>query len=60
MTARSRFSQSDVTRLLKAAKASGYACVKLVVTPEGTLEIYLAEGPEPWPEIGVELEKAAR
>lgn len=55
MTARSRFSQADVTRLLKAAKASGYACVKLVVTPDGRLEIYLSEGPEPWPELGEEL-----
>ncbi len=55
MTTRSRFSQADVTRLLKAARASGYACVKLVVTPDGRLEIYLSEGPEPWPEMGEEL-----
>lgn len=55
MTARKKFSQSDVTRLLKAAKASGYACVKLVVTPEGGLEIYLSGGPEPWPDDEEEL-----
>ena len=57
MTERVRFTQGDVTRLLKAAKSAGYDFVKLVVTTEGQLEVYLKNGTEGWPEqIGVELD----
>lgn len=57
MTARTRFSQGDVTRILKAARSASYGMVKLVVTPTGALEIYLSTNGEIWhDQMGQELE----
>lgn len=56
MTARAHFSQADVTRILKAARAAGYGMVKLVVTPTGALEVFLSINGEIWDDdMGVEL-----
>lgn len=39
MTARSRFTQADVTRAIKGARAAGFRNVKVEIDPDGTIRI---------------------
>jgi hypothetical protein len=42
MTQSARFKQQDVTRLLRAARAAGFETAKIVIEPDGTLNLYAA------------------
>lgn len=42
MTAKARFTQSDITRALRAARASGYANAKVTIRPDGTIDILVS------------------
>ena len=37
MTAKARFTQADLTRLMKAAQQAGYEKFSIVIEPDGTL-----------------------
>lgn len=39
MTDRARFRQADVTRALKGAVAAGFAEPRLIIHPDGTIEL---------------------
>jgi hypothetical protein len=43
MTDRARFRQADVTRALKGAKAAGFSEVRLIIQPDGTMELIATE-----------------
>lgn len=55
MTRRVRFQQSDVTRMLKAAKAAGYEKVHVILRPTGDLEMFLGSD---WPKSQTDNEWA--
>lgn len=39
MTERARFTQADVTRALKGAQAAGYTAPRVILRPNGEIEI---------------------
>ena len=39
MTARARFTQADVTRVIKAAKSAGFESFSVVIERDGTIEL---------------------
>lgn len=43
MTDRARFRQADVTRALRGAKAAGFSEVRLIIQPNGTMELIATE-----------------
>lgn len=46
MTAPARFKQSDVMRAMKAAKKSGYPSPRVILRPNGEIEI-ICDAPRP-------------
>lgn len=43
MTAKARFTQADITRALRAVKASGFASAKLTIQLDGTIVIFATD-----------------
>jgi len=54
MTAPAKFTQSDITRAIKGAKAAGVAAPKVEIDPNGKIVIYTEsraandDGPSDW------------
>lgn len=57
MTAKGKFTQAEVTRLIKGATAAGLEVEKLVIEPDGTLKVIIRQDGQPkdW-EMGQELD----
>lgn len=53
MTAPARFKQSDIRRAIKAAEGLGYDEVRVVVGPDGKIEVVARRGATE--DMGVEL-----
>jgi len=45
MTARARFTQADLTRVMKAAKSAGYERFSVTIDTDGTIELRIHSAP---------------